>query len=83
VNSTGCPGSKLYAEIKGGTFNIKYKVQSFVLALPGDTYHKIAVRQIKLTNPNPTLAEKVAERKRIRKLNNGATVVPGMKVRIK
>jgi hypothetical protein len=83
VNSTGCPGSKLYTEITAGTFNIKYKVQSFVLALPGDTYHKIAVRQIKLTNPNPTLAEKVAERKRIRKLNNGKPVVAGQKVRIK
>jgi hypothetical protein len=83
VNSTGCPGSKLYTEITAGTFNIKYKVQSFVLALPGDTYHKIAVRQIKLTNPNPTLAEKVAERKRIRKLNKGVPVVAGQKVRIK
>jgi hypothetical protein len=83
VNSTGCPGSKLYTEIKAGTFNIKYKVAAFVLALPGDTYHKIAVRQLLLTNPHPTLAEKVAERKRIRKLNNGAPVVAGQKVRIK
>jgi hypothetical protein len=54
-----------------------------VLALPGDTYHKIAVRQLKLTQPNPTLGEKVAERKRIRKLNKGANIVPGMRVRIK
>jgi hypothetical protein len=83
VNSTGCPGSKLYTEITAGTFNIRYKVQSYVIALPGDTYHKIAVRQIKLTNPNPTLAENVAERKRIRKLNNGVPVVAGQKVRIK
>jgi hypothetical protein len=83
VNSTGCPGSKLYTEIKAGTFNIKYKVVTHVLALPGDTYHKIAVRQLLLTNPHPTLAEKVAERKRIRKLNNGAPVVAGQKVRIK
>jgi hypothetical protein len=83
VNSTGCPGSKLYTEIKAGTFNIKYKVAAYVLALPGDTYHKIAVRQLLLTNPHPTLAEKVAERKRIRKLNNGAPVVAGQKVRIK
>jgi hypothetical protein len=83
VNSTGCPGSKLYTEIKAGTFNIRYKVQSYVLALPGDTYHKIAVRQLHLTQPNPTLGEKVAERKRIRKLNNGKPVVAGQKVRIK
>jgi hypothetical protein len=83
VNSTGCPGSKLYTEITGGTFNIRYRVQAFVLALPGDTYHKIAVRQLKLTQPNPTLGEKVAERKRIRKLNNGANIVAGMRVRIK
>jgi hypothetical protein len=83
VNSTGCPGSKLYTEIKAGTFNIRYKVQAFVLALPGDTYHKIAVRQLKLTNPNPTWAEKVSERKRIRKLNNAVPVVAGNKVRIK
>jgi hypothetical protein len=83
VNSTGCPGSKLYTEIQAGTFNIKYKVAAFVLALPGDTYHKIAVRQLLLTNPHPTLAEKVAERKRIRKLNNGAPVIAGQKVRIK
>jgi hypothetical protein len=83
VNSTGCPGSKLYTEIQAGTFNIKYKVAAYVLALPGDTYHKIAVRQLLLTNPHPTLAEKVAERKRIRKLNNGAPVIAGQKVRIK
>jgi hypothetical protein len=68
---------------QAGTFNIKYKVAAYVLALPGDTYHKIAVRQLLLTNPHPTLAEKVAERKRIRKLNNGAPVVAGQKVRIK
>lgn len=83
VNSTGCPGSKLYTEIQANTFNIKYKVVTHILALPGDTYQKIAVRQLLLTQPHPTLAEKVAERKRIRKLNNAAPVIAGQKVRIK
>jgi hypothetical protein len=83
VNSTGCPGSKLFAEIEAGTFNIRYKTAAYVLALPGDTYHKIAVRQLLLTQPHPTLSEKVAERKRIRKLNNGMAITAGMKVRIK
>jgi hypothetical protein len=31
------------------------KTAAYVLALPGDTYHKIAVRQLLLTQPHPTL----------------------------
>jgi hypothetical protein len=83
INSTACPGRLLYREIKAGTFDIRYLKAEFITALPLDTYHKIAVRQLAKTNSNPTRAEKTTERQRIRKLNNGATITAGMKVRVK
>jgi hypothetical protein len=83
VNSTGCPGSKLYKEITNKTFDIRYKVADYVTALPKDTYRKIATRQLKLTTPSPTLGETNAETKRLRKLNKKAAIVAGQKVRIK
>lgn len=83
VNSTSCPAAKLYAEVAAKTFDIKYTSKAHILALPQDTYHKIAVRQLELTQAQATLADKIAERKRIKKLMNGAAVVAGQKVRIK
>ena len=94
VNSTACPGTHIIAEIKKKTFDSPYPLpkpvkpkppkptQKTVVVRPGDSYWRIAVRVLGVTNTPRHYPAIIKESKRIQKLNNNAPLVPGQKVKI-
>jgi len=93
VNSTACPGTHIIAELKKGTFDSPYPLpvpkppvtpptqnKNFVIVLPGDSYWRIAVRVLKVSNTPRHYPAIIRESNRIQKLNNNAPLKPGMKV---
>jgi hypothetical protein len=99
VNSTACPGDKIYLLVAGGKFSIKYPLvtpkppikpptkpedgKKYVVAKPGDSYWAISVRVLKVSNTPRNYPKIIKETNRIKKLNNNKPITIGMKVRIK
>jgi LysM repeat protein len=57
--------------------------EQYIVALPGDSYWRIAVRVLKVSNTPRNYPAIIRESNRIQNLNNKAPLFPGMKVRIK
>jgi hypothetical protein len=83
VNQTGCPGSKLYTRIKNGRFEIPYVKMEYMKAREGDSYRKIGARYLGIKPTPANLPQRITEARRIKALNNNATIVAGMRVRVK
>jgi hypothetical protein len=96
VNNTACPGTHLIAELKKGTFNIPYPLytppapkpptpptaEKTVIVRPGDSYWRIAVRVLGVSNTPRHYPAIIKESNRIQKLNNNKPLVPGQRVKI-
>ena len=99
VNSTACPGDKIYVLITGKKFEIQWPVvepkppvkppvkpgpaKKYAVVRPGDSYWSIAVRVLKVPNTPRHYPAIIKESSRIKKLNNNKALKAGQKVRIK
>ncbi|CAB4153226.1 lysozyme [uncultured Caudovirales phage] len=81
--ATACPGPKIQKLVANGKFDFPYDPpRQYVTAGPGDTYRKIARRQLGIAaGVNPIKVTKEAQR--IRALNDDKPITTGMKVRVK
>jgi nucleoid-associated protein YgaU len=93
VNRTECPSELIIAEITKGTFDAPYPLpkppvappideRKYVVVRAGDSYWRIAVRVLGVSNTPKNYPAIIRESNRIQNLNNKAPLVAGQKVRI-
>jgi hypothetical protein len=97
VNKTACPGTQIEAELKKGTFEVAYPLfnqvpvtpvpptapqAGYTVAFPGDSYWKIALRVLKVSNTPNNYPAIMRESNRIQNLNNKQPLSAGQRVKI-